>query len=136
MNVTAAAEGPLKILIFAAVIFGAVVMGVTYSEPFSVEYGVKTAARTACNELSAEKRFNRPTTWEKTFVQLARQAGVNLEPAQYKFDLEVTAYATICTAVVAWRSKTPIFLISDAFDSPPLNIVHRINVRHEVKRSY
>ena len=136
MNVSAAAEGPLKILIFAAVIFGAVVMAVTYSEPFSVEYEVKTAARTACNELSAEKRFNRPTTWEKTFVQLARQAGVNLEPAQYKFDLQITTSTTICTAVVAWRSKTPIFLVSDAFDSPPLNIVHRITVNHEVKRSY
>jgi len=136
MNVAVAAEGPLKKLIVALVIFATVVVIGTYSEPFSAEYEVKTAAKIACNTMVQDAKWTAQpgrNTWETTFVNKARGAGVTLTPEQYAFEIELGRNENVCKAAVAWRSSTELILVGFLLDLPPMKIVHRLDINHTVK---
>jgi hypothetical protein len=138
MNVTVAAEGPLKTLIILLAVFALFIVLGTYSEPFSSEYEVKTAAKIACNTMVRDPNRQDPSRniWEKPFVQKARAAGVTLTPEQYAFDLSMNRNENICKAAIAWRSSTPYILVGFVLDLPPMNIVHRLDINHTVKARY
>jgi hypothetical protein len=133
-----AAEGPLKTLIIVLVL-GAVALGLyTLSGPYSAEYEVKTAAKVVCNTIIQNHKYNKPdlNNWEQTFVTRARVAGVTLKPGQYAFEVKKDGENWECAIQVAWRSTTMVPFLSDYFTIEPLNIVHRIDYTHKVKRSY
>jgi hypothetical protein len=133
-----AAEGPLKTLIIILVA-AAVALGLyTLWGPYAVEYEVKTAAKIACNAIIQNQKHNQPgsTTWEQTFVTRARVAGVVLKPGQYAFEVKKDGENWECAMQVAWRSTTMVPFLSDYFTIKPLQIVHRIDYTHKVKRSY
>lgn len=138
MNVAVAAEGPLKKLIFVLVAFAAVVVLGTYSEPFSAEYEIKTAAKVACNTMVQDAKWKEEVrnTWEKPFVMKARTAGVTLTPEQYAFEITTGRNENVCKAAIAWRSSTPFILVGFLFDLPPMKIVHRLDINHTVKSKY
>lgn len=131
-----AAEGPLKTTIIIVLVLAVVIAVGTYMDAFTRTYEVKTAARIACNELATEKRYQRPTKWEDTFVRAANAAGVQLKPGQYDFKMSLTVEQNICEVKVAWRETMPIFLISDALDIEPISFVQRLDQKHAVKASW
>jgi len=133
-----AAEGPLKVLIFILVA-AAVALGLyTLSGPYGAEYDVKSGAKVVCNTIIQNHKYNQPNVnnWEKTFVTRARVAGVNLKPGQYAFDVKKDGENWECAIQVAWRSTTMVPILSDYFAIQPLQIIHRIDYVHKVKRSY
>jgi hypothetical protein len=135
MNDAVAAEGPLKKLIVALVIFVAVVVLGTYSEPFAAEYEIKTAVKIACNTMVQDAKWGQAgrNTWEAPFVNKARSAGVTLTPEQYAFEVELGRNENVCKAAIAWRSSTEYILVGFLFDMPPMKIVHRLDINHTVK---
>jgi hypothetical protein len=138
MNVVSAAEGPLKTVVFLLVVFAAVVVLGTYSEPFAAEYEVKTAAKIACNTMVRDPNRQDPSRniWEKPFLLKARTAGVTLTPEQYAFDLTMNRNENVCKAAIAWRSSTEFILVGFLFEMPPMKIVHRLDINHTVKAKY
>ena len=133
-----AAEGPLKTLVILLVA-AAVALGLyTLWEPYSVEYEVKTAAKIACNTIIQNQKHNQAgsTIWEQTFLTRARSVGVILKPGQYAFDVKKDGEHWACDMQVAWRSTTTVPLLSDFFTIEPIQIVHRIDYLHKIKRAY
>jgi hypothetical protein len=133
-----AAEGPLKNIIIILIVAVVALAAITYSEPFGTEYEVKTAAKVACNQLVQDHIYKTPEkrSWEQPFLQRTRAAGVQLKKEQYSFVATLTKQMNTCHAQIAWRSVTPVAFIGDILGLPPLVIVHRINMKHEVKANW
>jgi hypothetical protein len=130
-------EGPLKTLLLSLTALTLVVLVGSFVGPFTTEYEVKTAARVACNEYRQAVRSNSDTRdWEKTFINGARQAGVQLGPNQYSFELGNDYEYATCKIRVKWFEQVPLFLIADATDIKPIKYLHDINYEHRVRKKY
>ena len=129
----------LKVLWFLLA-FALVVVGGTVIDPYAAQYGVKSAAKNACNEHIRRAKGFEQLPWEEEFRRRARGAGVDLKsPQQYAFRVEEDQAEGrwVCRYKVAWNSTTPWFLLSTVQpELRPLKITHRIDDTHSVSKTW
>ena len=120
-------------------LFAVVVLVMTWLTPWTASYEVKTAAKTACNEVIKQKKGYGDDKWAEVFMRKATAAGVKLKPGQFAFSAELLPNLGInrCHYKIAWKSVTPWVILSDLFDDlPPLTLIYRIDDVHEVNQSF
>jgi hypothetical protein len=130
------AAAPIKNIAIFLVVFLVVVAVGSYLDALTRSYEIKTAARTACNQLAAQTRYKREVKWQEEFVRSVRKTGIDLKPGQYDFKMQLTTDQNICSLEVAWKETMPIFLLGDAFGLEPIVFVQRIDQTHAVKATW
>ncbi len=136
------ANGPLKVLLIILALGALGIVGATFWPPFAAKYEVQSAAKTACNQLTMQKKYEMngggKVNWELPFVKRCQTAGVRLKPEQYAFDVKLGNKTNphVCTVNVRWRSTTTWFFISDYFDLPPIVQLQNLEFEHKVKTTY
>jgi hypothetical protein len=127
-------------LLWIVLAIAAVIVGGTVVDPISGHYGVKAAAKNACNEHIRRAKGFGHEPWEEEFVRRARIAGVDLKNSQqYVFTVEEDKAEGrwVCHYKVAWRSTTPWFLVElIAPTVQPLTLVQRLDDTHGIAKAY
>lgn len=129
----------VKKLVAALIFLVLIILVGTWLTPWTAEYEVKTAAKTACNEVIKTKKGYGDPKWTERFVRQSSTAGVKLKEGQFAFSAEILPNINKgrCHFKVAWKSVTPWLGVSDFFDDvPPLTMIHRLDAVHEIPLTF
>jgi hypothetical protein len=126
----------LWLLLAIALVIG----GGTLVDPITGYYGVKAAAKNACNEHIRRAKGFQEEPWEEEFRRRARGSGVELKSSQqyvFKVEEDKGEGRWVCNYKVAWKSTTPWFLVDIVYPQlEPLTITHRLDDKHGIAKSY
>lgn len=125
-----------KKLVVFAVLASLAIVGWTMLQPAILAYQVKTLARTSCNQMMREVRYNQigtnNTRWEAEFVRKVRaEAKVALEKDWYAFEVEGRdnpAGDLFCNATITFPTKTPWVGISEVVELKPYVVTKTVKI--------